>query len=660
MPNRLRGGALFVFCVLFSTFAVSAQTSTRASLSNPNIDSFPQITVYLDVHDSQGNFYSNLKSEQVQILENGSPITAIQLQKLLPGVQFVVAINPGPSFGIRNNQAVSRFDQIKETLKSWAKSRLGTNIDDWSLIITNGPSTSHVTKGDDWLATLETEQVNPRTAIPNIDTLFHAVSITADQVKRPGMSRTILFITPPPEENIDQTLESLVPQAKEQGISINIWMVTSNGIFSTQSVKQLMAVAEGTGGKFFTFTGEETLPNPEEYFNPLRSIYSLEYQSNIRNSGVHQLAVRVQMDSEQIETETISFEIDLQPPVPAFVSPPITVYRKPANYGSEVESQQSQVAEAANLRPLRDSSLTLLAPEEETLRVVFDFPDGRKRSLAQTSLTVDGVVVSQNVQPPFDQFSWPLDSYAVDGVHTIQVKAEDILGLVGSSVEIPVQIIVERPNINPWAPVQKNLLTLSVLAVLFAGGLLFLVLVMGRRIRPYSLKAAGIHLKRRPPIAQRISMSVESTSRAIPKWVDRLQLSRQPGAPNPLATLHYVSGSDELSNSHPFSICSEEIIIGTEADQATLVLNDSSIEAIHARIKREADGRFILYDEGSVAGTWVNYSPVPKEGTRLDNGDLVCFGRVGFRFVLCELTQKRRPQVSPGKETEQPFSDNGE
>jgi hypothetical protein len=657
MPNRLRGGILLFLCLIMSAYPASAQTSTGASLSTPNIDAFPQITAYLDVHDSQGYFFNGLKSEQVRVLENGVPQQITQIQQIRPGVQVVVAINPGPSFGIRNNQAVSRYDNIKDTLKSWASSRLGSNVDDWSLIITNGPSISHVTKPKDWLAALETEQVDPRTAIPNIDTLFHAFTLATDPLIRPGMGRTVLFITPPPEGNADQTLESLSAQAKEQGISINIWMVSSSGAYSTQSIKQLIGVAEVTGGQFFTYTGEETLPEIEEYLNPLRSVYLLEYQSNIKSSGVHQLTVQVQIGSEQIETETQSFEIDLQPPVPAFVSPPISLFRKPAVDENTIEINQAQAAEAGNLKAITDNSLPIIVPQEQTIRVVFDFPDGRKRPLVQTSLSVDGVVVSQNLQPPFDQFTWPLDSYTVDGVHNIQVQAVDTLGLTGLSIEIPVQIIVEHPNQDPWAPIKKNLPIFSVLIALLAGGLAFLVLVTGRRLRPSSLRVSGIHRKKHDPITQRLPLRVESTSRGIPKWVNRLQFSRQPGTPKPLAYLSCVSGSDELSTSPPIPITTDETTIGTGVEKATLVLHDPSIEILHARLKRDVDGTFCLSDEGSIAGTWVNYSPISKDGTRIEHGDLIYIGRIGFRFLLCEPTQKRKPLVTPDQSPEEPSQD---
>jgi predicted component of type VI protein secretion system len=58
------------------------------------------------------------------------------------------------------------------------------------------------------------------------------------------------------------------------------------------------------------------------------------------------------------------------------------------------------------------------------------------------------------------------------------------------------------------------------------------------------------------------------------------------------------------------------------------------VEGLHARLVRQEDGSFRLIDQGSVAGTWVNYAEVPEEGQVLQHGDLIHFGRVGFRFTL--------------------------
>jgi predicted component of type VI protein secretion system len=90
---------------------------------------------------------------------------------------------------------------------------------------------------------------------------------------------------------------------------------------------------------------------------------------------------------------------------------------------------------------------------------------------------------------------------------------------------------------------------------------------------------------------------------------------------------------------------------GNDPDKADQVLEDNSVEALHATLWREAEGVYHISDEGSTAGTWVNYTPVSKGGMRLEHGDLVHFGRAGFRFVIRDAKRLRKPVQKP----EEPF-----
>ena len=235
MSSRFRRACRLLVCLLLvSVQHASAQVGGGAVLSNLDAENFPRIQAHLDVHDAQGNFIHGLSADQVQILEDNQPRPVTYLSELRPGVQVVVAINPGPSFAIRNNKAISRYDIIKETLRGWATGRLGSNIDDLSLLITDGPAASHTTNPAQWISALDAEQADPRTARANLDILFRAAGVVSDPLPRPGMTRAILFITAPPEGQSDQSLENLAAQVREQQVPIFTWMVSSSGAFSTQ------------------------------------------------------------------------------------------------------------------------------------------------------------------------------------------------------------------------------------------------------------------------------------------------------------------------------------------------------------------------------------------------------------------------------------------
>jgi predicted component of type VI protein secretion system len=69
------------------------------------------------------------------------------------------------------------------------------------------------------------------------------------------------------------------------------------------------------------------------------------------------------------------------------------------------------------------------------------------------------------------------------------------------------------------------------------------------------------------------------------------------------------------------------------------VLNSPTVNDLHARLYRSTDGDFFLADQGSIAGTWINFAPITINGARLEHGDLIHIGRMMFRFELAQPTQ---------------------
>jgi len=505
-------------------------------------------------------------------------------------------------------------------------------LDDLSLLITRGPSISHTTDSMKFASTLQSENINAREAIPGLDSLYSGVTVASDPTPRPGMSRVLLFITPPLEGQ-DLSLDSLIDQARQQGVIIYVWMVTSKGTFSSAGVQRLNDLASKTGGWVFTYTGEETLPNPEDYLTSHREIYHLTYRSGITGNGSHSVSSRITLAENIIETPPVNFEITLLPPVPAFVSPPIQIQRKPP---LETNSRESSEISTQDYLPV-----------EESLTVVFDFPDGRKRSFLKTALFVDGSLVAENTTPPFDHFTWDLRGYNSDGSHLLRIEATDSLGIVGSSVEIPVNISILQAKPSPWLTIQRNLPLLAGLAVLLSCAILVLVLITGGHLQPGFHKPRRRKLRKADPYAQPAQLlGDESLPSTISSWVNRLHWPHPPAGQNALAFLRPVEEPGEHPANSPIAITEEEVTIGRDPNLAALVLNDPSVDGLHARLIQQADGSFRLLDENSVAGTWINYSPINSVGAKLEHGDLVNFGRICFRFSLRHPGNVRKPVIS--------------
>lgn len=617
----------------------AAQDATSASLSNLDTKAFPGMQAYLDVKDSSGQFIPDLQPAQVGMVEDGVVIPVDSLELLRQGVQFVAVINPAPSFGVRDSKGISRYDFIKGALDQWAKGRQGSNLDDLSLLVTRGPTISHTDDSLKFAETLRSEEINAREAVPSLDSLHSGVAVAADATPRPGMGRVLLYITPPLEGQ-DINLDSLIDQARQQGVTIYVWMVTSKGSFSSAGVERLNDLASRTGGYVFTYTGDETLPNPEDYLTRHREIYQLSYTSKITSNGAHQANARITLPDKIIETEAVDFELTLLPPVPAFVSPPIQIQRKPPlESGAPIPSE---ITTADYL------------PHEETLTVVFDFPDGRQRELARTALFVDGALVAENTAEPFDQFNWDLRGFSTEGSHMLRVEATDVLGLTGTSAELPVKISLLQPSPNPWFTIQSNLPLLAVLAVLLSFAILALVLITGGHLRPAIHRSRQRKSPRKSQAAFPLNLQEgEARPSAISDWVNRLNWTHAAAGPKALAFLRPVEDENENASSTPIAITNDEVTIGRDPNLVTLVLNDPSVDDLHARLFHQPDGSFRIVDVNSVAGTWVNYSQISPEGSLLEHGDLVNIGRICFRFSLRNPDGVRKPVVSSGSQAEE-------
>jgi hypothetical protein len=643
---------LFIFC-FFLPITGSAQTEIKSYLASPNLDDFPTVHAYLSIYDGEGNFLNGLQASETTMFEDQEIIPAESVQELKPGAQIAIVVNPGQTFALRNSQAVTRYEILLESLNSWLTSRQGSTVDDWSLIAHDGTQIRHVKDPHLLVNALQNNTLENSDLEPSLDNAFLAVELAADPPLRLGMGKSVLLITSPLNEEDQQSLENLSARANELGVRISVWMIGSTSGENRLEAEALINLAGSTGGKFFSFSGEELFPSLEEYYEPLRYVYQITYSSKIRTSGIHQLAAEVQNPLMQTITQPVLFEYNILPPNPVFIKPPIEIKRKPPEM---VPGMPENV------------SLDQYIPRKYYLQILVDYPDGWIRPLKRTSLFVDGVLAGENRQAPFDAFTWDLSSYGMDGNHAIRVEAEDDLGIVGSSIESIVLISHKIPKSQPLAVVYRNLPAFALLVILIAGAILFLVLILGGKIRPFQPGRSRPKQRKNDPVNQPVSIQPEPPP-SRPGWINRI--------PFPLKspvnrTYAYLTPLEEVRpeiigriaedegqkksrrpvHSPPIPISTDEITIGSDPALASLLLTDPSVEGLHARLKHLPDGSFHLIDEGSVAGTWVNFTPIPSEGVILNHGDQINFGRSSFRFKLRRPKKAQKSTVETDQVTD--------
>jgi hypothetical protein len=266
---------------------------------------------------------------------------------------------------------------------------------------------------------------------------------------------------------------------------------------------------------------------------------------------------------------------------------------------------------------------------------------------------VDGQVVDENTSEPFETFSWDISQYRESGQHEIIVEAEDVLGLQKSSIGIPVSLTVVHPpgGIEGFLGRYRDYLVPGAMGI--AGLALVAILLRGR--------VGGVLFKKRrarrkqfeDPLTQPVAVLSEppapatngKKSKTAPRrslWFRPKPAIRLPAAP---AYLTRLTNGGEPASAAPIPVLEKEMTFGTDPVQSLRVLDDPSISPLHARIKQNGEGSFHIYDHGSVAGTWVNYEPVTREGRRLTHGDRIHFGQLMYRFDLNQPPAEPEPKI---------------
>jgi len=628
-----------------------AETAYTAVLSAPDTSDFPYMTAYLDVHDPQGAFIHGLTPRDVTLLENDLQLPINTLEEQKPGVQFVIAITPGDSFFIRDSLGVSRYEYLMQGLLagSWINQPAGS--DDFSLLTLGGPQLTHTSDPKALHTALKQYVPDDKVTTPSLEVLASALQVASDPSLLPGTERAILFITPPQVIDVSLGLQSIITSAHQQNIHIFVWMVGSQDVFDSPEAELLRNLANQTQATYFAFSRDEPVPDVESLLQPLRFIYQLGYTSQITTPGSQKVAAQVNIGSEFITTESQPFELDLQAPVPSLLNLPDEIIRTfPIQSTPEIPAASTE-----------------LIPSEQVINIRVSFPDGYDRPLTRTSLYIDDTLYSENTIPPYDKFVWDLKPYSQDSTHTIKVSATDSLGLIGTSGDSTVKIIVPLRAQGVMVALTQNTPLLVGIIVFMIATLLVLGLILSGRIRPKPhpgqvTVVVDSNQKTRPmgyrrsmihdtiPITQRINRIpvpvLKSTvdikgKRIWLPWIKRKQESKPADA-----YLVPLMGTDEPTLPAPIPIVVDELSIGRDSHQVVIVLSDPSVEKVHARIHHKGNS-FLITDAGSVAGTWVNFNLVPPSGTALTHADIIHIGGVGFRFLLTKPEKLRTIVVTP-------------
>ncbi len=622
---------LLVVCLALPGTVVRAHTcpvgpcqgsQAFAAIVSPDFSKFPSVTTLLDAFDGQAQFLSGLAPSDVVILENGQKALPDSLQELQLPVSLVVAINSSPTLGMRDSFGKSRYDTIQTVISNWAAARPSDSKDDLSLAWNGGVVASHFPPAD-WKRRFEGFDPALRSSQSGLAALSFALDAALDAQTLPGEKKAVLFVSGHLDATSVGRLKDLTDRAKQAGVRIFVWLADSQAYLTHPGSVSLQDFAGATGGRYLTFTGSETLPDPEEWLSPLRHIYQLTYTSHIRAGGEQSLSMQINAKELALTTAAVSFQLDVQPPNPALLSPPIQILRQNPDKPFDIES---------------------FLPTQQEISILVEFPDGHPRKLKRTTLYVDSQKVAENTAEPFDKFSWDLSAYVASGEHALEVEAEDELGLVHKSASVPIQVTVLQPPGGVFGLLLRNSVTLTISLLVLAGVILLGVLFLGGRLRISGLaERRKSQAQKNDPVTQPVLAAVEPSG--LPRPTPFPWLRRKTAAP--VAYFVKLTPEGQPSSGDPIALGNHEMTFGTDPTQATQLLDHPSISGLHARLRISENSGFQLIDQNSVAGTWVNFEAIPKEGYTLKHGDVVHFGQLTYRFVLSKPPAAIKPTITP-------------
>ncbi len=605
-----------VYLVLAGLTPVRAQSQNTAHLSLYALQTgnYPAISVGLDVFDSAGNVVTGLEPDAITLLEDNKPRPINSLEEVKVGVEFALALDPGPTFAYRDANAVTRYDKVVQIIKSWAASHPDTLGDDLSLVPTYGTLSTHMTTTAAFSNALAAYLPNLGSISPSLDTLSRALDTVSESTSVAGMKRTVLFVTSPTSVDALPTLQNLTERAVGQQVRVDVWIVASTDFFSSSGATALKDLAIQTGGQYVLFSGEEPLPGLETYLAPLRSTYQLTYTSGILTGGGHTLTAQANLDGATVSSATLNFTLDVQPPNPILVAPPQQIVRQAPDE--------------------KTTATSAFLPNQQPIDIIVEFPDGRTRPLVSTTLFVDNQKVAENTAAPFNHFTWDLSGYASSGQHVLTVEAVDSLGLSKVSLGVPVMVTIIKPKFGLLPFLSRNSLWVALFAILFAGAVLGIILGGGRI--------------RRRPLPEERGATIDPLTQPVEGETGRhMRLQWKRPARQSNAYLERLKDDGQPVSAPPIPVIAPEMTFGSDPMQVTRILDDPSVSPLHARLQ-EQEGRYILSDEKSVAGTWVNYEMLTAP-RRLQHGDVLHIGRLSYRFMLRKPPERSAPKITPTK-----------
>lgn len=625
MKNTILFSIIFTLLIASSGlfFAEPAKTQglSYAEISQPDLSTFPTVTTYLDAFNAEGTFVDGVTAGEVTILENGVEKKPSKINQLQTPLHFILAVNSSQSLAIRDAAGNSRYSKIVKHLTNWIDT-MPADVHDSMSLVWNGGVVASQLNSLDWKNKLGTFDPQLNTSTSSLAALSFALDVAQNSPASPGIKTAILLVSGHLNNADSAGLKDLLARANQSRVRVFVLATDGKDYYKTAGIQELFKMANSTGARYETFTGSEAITYPEKWLAPLRSVYELSYVTDLRSEGDVSFAVQVNHKELVLSSQLLHFKLDLRPPQVTLLSPPIEILRdNPSNRFDQASYY----------------------PKEVRISALIEFPDKKFRTIKRTTLFVDGVRTVENLTEPFNAFTWNINEIQVSAYHNLRIEVEDVYGLVSSSSEVPVKVVVAEPPGGILGRLVGNNFAVLVIGLIVLAGFGLRKVWLQRRsekpkeeekIEPPKPKQVKQYDRHEP-----IKVLIRESENKVLPWLSKQKVSLQ-------AHLLPLNEDGTPSGGSIIYLNDEMLKIGSDPKMAGVVIADRSVAKYHARIIRNEAGEFVVYDERSLTGTWVNYSSVHEGGRVLEKDDILNFGNVCYRFVQDDDTPKQNSDRS--------------
>ncbi len=582
---------------------------------------FPDVCVRAAPLSPTGQIPDRLGATAFRIYEDGErrPVTSVDRQYV--GSQIAFVFDSSGSFKTQSSlnkdrtraaDAVEAVDELVQT-ENWLQRK--QNLDQMAVIAPTGGQTLSVAQP--WTekynavhnAAYSAKPVNRDT--PLYKMLSEALKSMPDAPNYQARAKFLVVLSDGVDNTSAQEGSDVIDSADTLGVKILSILIGP----ATGQSKTLRRLAEETGGgtrgdwAYTAYKGPASLKPLYSAIKSQAEPYILCYRSKIGNAGPHSLVVGVKVGDKEVRS--LAF--------------PVTIPIKPAQVKITDPVSDSEVIREA---PSYDTDLDTVEPRGLPVTAEVVWQDGFERNIQHVTYEIDGAAVS-TIEGALARFTWDLTPYRESGTHSLRVVVRDELGLESKSEPVNVQVSMIIPAAPAPVVEAASKIPLPGEQPLIYGGLLLALVAV--------VVSAFAVLRRKPaPAGANPAQIAEMAQDKDPTIVFR----PKHGDSGRLASAYLIPLMDDAGTpGEAIPIRAQTVHIGRDQSRAQIIFSHRSVSRLHARLVEESDDVFVLHDEGSSSGTFVNGTRVDQTPRRLKDGDLIEFGRQRVRFQTGKAMQ---------------------